>query len=183
MTPNRLARSALAASAVALAAVSFAPAASAAKKRDKDPTLKVMTRNIYLGGNIFLPIGAPDRATFEAKTQELWNQIRFTNFPARAKLLAKEVKRTKPDLIGLQEVATWRRSPNGVKDGSATPSTQVVYDFLKTLQRRAEGRGPEVPRRGRPAGGRHRGPHAAVRRAPVHARRDPGAQPARARPS
>ena len=133
MTPNRLARSALAACAVALAAVSFAPAASAAKKKDKDPTLKVMTRNIYLGGNIFLPIGAPDRATFEAKTQELWNQIRFTNFPARAKLLAKEVKRTKPDLIGLQEVATWRRSPNGVKDGSATPSTQVVYDFLKTL--------------------------------------------------
>ena len=132
MNPNRMARWALAACAVAIAAASFAPAASAAKKKDKDPTLKVMTRNIYLGGNIFLPLGAPDRATFEAKTQELWNQIRFTNFPARAKLLAKEVKRTKPDLIGLQEVATWRRSPNGVKDGSATPSTQVVYDFLKT---------------------------------------------------
>ena len=100
------------------------PAASAAKKKDKDPTLKVMTRNIYLGGNIFLPIGAPDRATFESKTQELWNQIQFTNFPARAKLLANEVKKTKPDLIGLQEVAIWRRSPNGVKDGSATPSTR-----------------------------------------------------------
>lgn len=134
MTPNRLARWALAVCAAALAAVSFAPAASAAtKKKDKDPTMKVMTRNIYLGGNIFLPIGAPDRAAFEAKTQELWDQIQFTNFPARAKLLANEVKRTKPDLIGLQEVAIWRRSPNGVKDGSATPSTQVVYDFLKTL--------------------------------------------------
>lgn len=135
MTTNRVARWAVALCAAAVAAASFAPAASAAKKKDKDPTLKVMTRNIYLGGNIFLPIGAPDRATFESKTQELWNQIRFTNFPARAKLLANEVKKTKPDLIGLQEVATWRRSPDGVKDGSATPSQQVVYDFRKTLER------------------------------------------------
>ena len=135
MTPNRLARWALALCVAALAAASFAPAASAAKKKQKDPdpTLKVMTRNIYLGGNIFLPIGAPDRAAFESKTQELWDQIRFTNFPARATLLANEVKKTKPDLIGLQEVAIWRRSPDGVKDGSATPSQQVVYDFLKTL--------------------------------------------------
>ena len=71
MTPNRLARWALALCAAALAAASFAPAASAAKKKqkDQDPTLKVMTRNIYLGGNIFLPIGAPDRAAFESKTR------------------------------------------------------------------------------------------------------------------
>ncbi len=135
MTTNRAARWAVTLCAAAVAAASFAPAASAAKKKDKDPTLKVMTRNIYLGGNIFLPIGAPDRATFESKTQELWDQIRFTNFPARAKLIANEVKKTKPHLIGLQEVATWRRSPDGVKDGSATPSRQVVYDFRKTLQR------------------------------------------------
>ena len=75
MTPNRLARWALAICAAAVAAASFAPAASAAKKKDKDPTLKVMTRNIYLGGNIFLPIGAPDRASFEAKTQELLHAV------------------------------------------------------------------------------------------------------------
>lgn len=134
MTIDRLARWALALCAAAVAAASFAPAASAAKKKkDKDPTLKVMTRNIYLGGNIFLPIGAPDRATFEARTTELWGQVQFTNFPLRAKLLANEVKKTNPDLIGLQEVAIWRRSPDGVKDGSATPSQTVVYDFLKTL--------------------------------------------------
>ncbi len=141
MTPNRLARWALALAVAALAAVSFAPAATAKKKRDTDPTLKVMTRNIYLGGNIFLPVGAPDRASFEAKTQELWNQVQFTNFPLRAKLLANEIKKTKPDLIGLQEVALWRRSPTGVKDGSATPSTIVVYDFLKSLSREMARRG------------------------------------------
>ena len=85
-----------------------------------------MTRNIYLGGNIFLPIGAPDRATFEAKTQELWNQIRVHQLPGPRQAAGQGGQADQPDLIGLQEVATWRRSPNGVKDGSATPSTQVV---------------------------------------------------------
>ena len=37
-------------------------------------------------------------------------------------------------MIGLQEVALWRRGPDGVKDGSATPSTTTVYDFLATLR-------------------------------------------------
>lgn len=53
----------------------------------------------------------------------------------RSKLIAREIKRTKPDLIGMQEVAIWRRGPVGVKDGATTPSTEVVYDFLAVLRR------------------------------------------------
>ncbi|HZI91225.1 MAG TPA: endonuclease/exonuclease/phosphatase family protein [Thermoleophilaceae bacterium] len=131
----------LAVVAALLAALMVVPAAVAKKPRAKTPALKVMTRNIYLGGNIFLPIGARDRAEFEQKTTELWQQIQSTNFPARAKLLAAEIKKTGPDLVGLQEVALWRRSPNGVKDDSATPSTIVVYDFLKILRRELKARG------------------------------------------
>ena len=98
--------------------------------------LKVMTRNIYLGGNIFHPIGENDPVAFKRKTGELWAEVQKTDFVGtRAALLASEVKRTKPDLIGLQEVALWRRGPDGVTDGSATPATQVVYDFLKTYKR------------------------------------------------
>jgi endonuclease/exonuclease/phosphatase family metal-dependent hydrolase len=111
-----------------------APAAEAVTPPPpKAQKLRVMTRNIYLGGDIFLPIPAPNRAQFEQKAGELWDQVRSTNFPARAKLLAREIKQQKPDLIGLQEVALWRRGPNGVKDGAATPATQVVYDFRKSL--------------------------------------------------
>ena len=111
-----------------------APAAQALTPAPpKAQKLRVMTRNIYLGGDIFLPIPAPNRAQFEKKAQELWDQVQSTNFPARAKLLAREIKQQKPDLIGLQEVALWRRGPNGVKDGAATPATQVVYDFKKSL--------------------------------------------------
>ena len=140
MTRKLPARLSIAVVAISLTALMAAPAAMAGMSA-KAPTVKVMTRNIYLGGNIFLPVGAQNRDEFEQKTQELWDQVRFTNFPARAKLIAREIKQQSPDLIGLQEVALWRRSPTGVKDGFGTPSTTVVYDFLKTLQRELKARG------------------------------------------
>ena len=106
-----------------------APAAEAAS-----PKLTVMTRNVYLGGNIAGPIPAPNREEFERSASALWAAVRTTDFPARAKLLAREVEQTKPDVIGMQEVALWRRGPAGVKDASDTPATEVVYDFVKTLR-------------------------------------------------
>jgi endonuclease/exonuclease/phosphatase family metal-dependent hydrolase len=105
------------------------------------PTLKVMTRNLYLGGDIFRVLGAPDVLEFERRTQALWNEVRKTNFPFRSKLIAAEVERTRPDLIGLQEVALWRRGPDGVKDGPVTPATRVEYDFLALLRRELNRRG------------------------------------------
>src|SRR5215217_3655088 len=107
----------------------------------KPRKLTVMTRNVYLGGNIALPIGSTSRADFEQKATELWGQIQATDFPSRAKLLAREVRATKPDVIGLQEVALWRRGPDGVKDGAATPATTTVYDFLGSLRRELRGAG------------------------------------------
>src|SRR5687768_1990730 len=91
-----------------LAALLLAPVAEGAE-------LRVMTRNIYLGGDIAKPIPAKSVSEFEQKNTELWQVVQGTNFPARAKLLAREMRATKPDLIGLQEVALWRRGPNGVK--------------------------------------------------------------------
>jgi endonuclease/exonuclease/phosphatase family metal-dependent hydrolase len=104
-------------------------AAAPAAEAKPGPKLTVMTRNIYLGGNIALPIGATSRADFEHKTTELWEQVQATDFPARAQLLAREVRRTNPDVIGLQEVALWRRGP-----AAAMPASTVVYDFLATLR-------------------------------------------------
>ena len=57
------------------------------------------------------------------------------------RLLARQIARTRPDLIGLQEVALWRRGAQGVSDGSQTPATQTVYDFLRTLRRALARRG------------------------------------------
>jgi endonuclease/exonuclease/phosphatase family metal-dependent hydrolase len=125
-----------------MVALTLVPAGLAqAAKRKKPVDVTVMTRNIYLGGDIFRPIPAQTRDEFERLAGELWAEVQGTDFPTRAKLLAKEVKRTKPDLIGLQEVALWRRGPDGVKDGAVTPATQVVYDFLPTLRAELKRRG------------------------------------------
>jgi endonuclease/exonuclease/phosphatase family metal-dependent hydrolase len=110
--------------------LALAPAAEA----KRGPKLTVMTRNVYLGGNIAGPIPAPTRDEFEQKATTLWQAVAATDFPARARLLAREVKRTKPDVIGMQEVALWRRGADGIKDGTTTPATAVVYDFLKSLR-------------------------------------------------
>ena len=113
-----------------------APAAEAQPRKSGKVNVTVMTRNIYLGGNIFHPIGSPDLDTFRQRAGELWAEVQKTDFVGtRAALIAREVRRTQPDLIGLQEVALWRRSPDGQSDGNATPATQVVYDFLRSLRR------------------------------------------------
>jgi endonuclease/exonuclease/phosphatase family metal-dependent hydrolase len=123
--------------ALTLALVIAPTAAADAAQRKKPVDVTVMTRNIYLGGDIFRPIPAQSRAEFERLAGQLWAEVQGTDFVGtRAALIAREIRRTKPDLIGLQEVAVWRRGPNGVKDGSATPATQVVYDFLRTLRQR-----------------------------------------------
>jgi len=130
----------LAIAALALMALAL-PAIADAAKRKKPVKLSVMTRNVYLGGDISKPLLAGDIDEFKRINGELWNTVQTTNFPARAKLLAKEIGKTKPDLIGLQEVAIWRKTPDGFSDGSQTPATIVVYDFLKLLQKEIKARG------------------------------------------
>lgn len=95
----------------------------------------VMTRNLYLGGDIMRPLEAiqglpPEQQgpAFVAANTTLRAIVDQTNFPLRSRRLALEIAATRPDLIGLQEVALWRHGP---LDG--TPATTVDYDFLATL--------------------------------------------------
>lgn len=68
--------------------------------------LKVMTRNMYLGGDVGLVFGAAmtNPASIPAAAQEVWNQIQSTNFPERAGVLANEIKQNLPHLVGIQEI-------------------------------------------------------------------------------
>ena len=114
---------------VVLALVALAPAAQSAAP--STPT--VMTRNIYLGADLTPAIVATDVPSLLAANAGIFSAVQATDFPARAKLLAKEIDDSDPYLIGLQEVALWRRGPIGTLDGPATPATEVVYDFQKSL--------------------------------------------------
>jgi endonuclease/exonuclease/phosphatase family metal-dependent hydrolase len=56
-----------------------------------------------------------------------------TNFPARSKLLAREIATAAPDLVGLQEVALWRSGPLEPDKVGVPNATTVDYDFLAIL--------------------------------------------------
>ena len=122
---------------LALAATMLFPAAAMAgtSRKAKTADVTVMTRNLYLGADIIKLATAPNRDEFEKQAAALFRTVQQTDFSSRAALIADEVKRTKPDVIGMQEVALWRKGADGVKDGSATPATEVVYDWLVDLNR------------------------------------------------
>jgi hypothetical protein len=65
--------------------------------------INVMTQNLYVGGDILLPLSVPPDQ-FEAAAALVIQQIIATNFPERAIALADEMLEKRPDLIGLQEV-------------------------------------------------------------------------------
>ena len=92
---------------VALAVVATAfPTVAEAKK--KGPKITVMTRNLFLGADLSPAIGASTLADAIDGAGEIWNEMQSTKFAERAEPLAREIKRSKADLVGLQEVALWR---------------------------------------------------------------------------
>lgn len=115
-----------------------APAAQAASKPNRD--LKVMTRNLYLGADLIPLAVQPDVPTFEKAAAARFQTVLKNDFPTRAKAIAAEIAREKPDLIGIQEAAVWKRSPDGVKDGGATPATLLVYDSVAELMKQLKAR-------------------------------------------
>jgi hypothetical protein len=67
-------------------------------------SIKVMTRNQYLGADLTPVILAQTPEAFIQAATAALHQIAANDFPRRAKALAKEVLLTQPDVIGLQEV-------------------------------------------------------------------------------
>jgi endonuclease/exonuclease/phosphatase family metal-dependent hydrolase len=96
--------------------------------------VKTMTRNVYLGANLTPAIGAPDLPSLVAATGQILREVTHNDFPTRAEGLAQEILETKPDLIGLQEVALWRTAPVDYTVLATGPSaTTVRYDYLEEL--------------------------------------------------
>jgi len=117
-----------------LAALLLAPSAQAAQPPEGQ--VKVMTRNLYLGADLGPILDAVDLPGVLAAASASYNQVIYTDFPQRAKLLAKEIKKKKPDIVGLQEVATWFADVDPpTTDGDATPATHVKYDFRAELEK------------------------------------------------
>jgi endonuclease/exonuclease/phosphatase family metal-dependent hydrolase len=93
--------------------------------------LTVLTRNVYLGGDLTPSIVAPTLPAFLAANAALLSHVDLVDFPARAVLLAAEIVERKPDVVGLQEVALWRTG----RLGDPAPATEVRYDYLDLIMR------------------------------------------------
>jgi endonuclease/exonuclease/phosphatase family metal-dependent hydrolase len=107
----------------ALVALLAAPAANAAAK--KAPTISVMTRNLYLGADLIRLATADPGAPFEQATTNMFNGVKAEDPNGRMKLVAGEIAKAKPDIVGLQELSLWRTG--------APPASTVAFDYIKQI--------------------------------------------------
>jgi Endonuclease/Exonuclease/phosphatase family len=99
---------------VAALCLALVPGAADAKGKGKKVghQLNVMTRNLYLGGNLRPLVNATNINQAVDLGGEVRKQVYATRFPSvRAALVAKEILKKRPDVVGLQEVALWRFGP------------------------------------------------------------------------
>ena len=120
----------------ALAALLLIPVAVADAK---PTTVKVMTRNLYLGADLGPGMNAKDLQGLVDGAGQILNQVDKNKFPTRAKGLAKEILTAQPDLVGLQEASLWRTEPcdqNPLALGAKT----VRYDYIRSLLNNLKGK-------------------------------------------
>ena len=99
--------------------------------------VNVMTRNLYLGADLGPPIAAKSVGEFTQLNGQVLREVTANDFPVRAKGLAQEILKKKPDLVGLQEAALWRTGPPSLEpllnSGAVPTATAVRYDYLAEL--------------------------------------------------
>ncbi len=112
------------------------PAALAADRGSgQGPKLTVMTQNLYVGFSSLALIAALQTGNpgviFPA-VKNAFDAVRASDFHARAEAIADEAARTRPEVIGLQEVSLFRSQDPA--DFSPIPNaTHVEIDFLQIL--------------------------------------------------
>jgi endonuclease/exonuclease/phosphatase family metal-dependent hydrolase len=114
---------------------------AAATKTSKGTKLTVMTRNLYLGADLTPALQANTIDGAINAGGDIVNQVHATKFPSvRAASIAAEIKKRKPDLVGLQEAALWRTGPVNLGAALGSPAATQLDplggDFLADLLKR-----------------------------------------------
>lgn len=114
----------------------------ASRSRAGPAEITVMTWNVYVGAEIERVLGEPDPALIPVRVAEAWAAVQATDFRQRADVLADEIARVRPHLVGLQEVSLFRlQSPGDFLVGNPASATDVALDFLAVLEAALEARG------------------------------------------
>jgi endonuclease/exonuclease/phosphatase family protein len=123
---------------IAALSLTLLPGAAQAAGKKKGHQLNVMTRNLYLGADLSPALNASSIDGAVDAAYQIEQQVHRTKFPSvRAALLAKEIKKQKPDVVGLQEAAWWRTGPYDLSAATggpkATQTDPLGGDFLSDL--------------------------------------------------
>jgi endonuclease/exonuclease/phosphatase family metal-dependent hydrolase len=128
-----------------VAGLIFPLSSAIAKKGGNHKTqVKVMTRNLYLGADIFKVVEAAqkDPGSIPSVVAEVFQTVQDTNFYDRAEAIADEVLKTKPHVIGIQEASTYYiQTPGDFLEGNSVQAKTVFIDFYTVLNEALEARG------------------------------------------
>lgn len=104
---------------------------------DPQASLRVMTQNLYYGAEfdpVVAAIAAGDPEAIVGAATQVWAEVRANDFATRAAAIADQIAGARPDLVGLQEAATYRlQLPSDEFTGSPSPATSVVLDYTQLL--------------------------------------------------
>lgn len=89
--------------------------------------LTVMSRNLYVGGDLFLPF-APGTEDPLAVASQVFADVLASDVPARMQAIAAELAMARPDLVGLQEAYRIVVTPLG-----ATEPVLLDLDFVSLV--------------------------------------------------
>lgn len=94
--------------------------------------LRVMTRNMYLGGDIAIALAADyeNPVALVQATNTVWSQVQNTRFQERVVALVDEIQAGNPHIIGIQELAKYvildgSFQPIGVQDHGALLMAEI----------------------------------------------------------
>ncbi len=104
--------------------------------------VKVMSRNVYVGTDVDIILEAENVNEIPILVATAFQILQQTNFAERANTLATEIAKTKPHLVGLQEMSKiMRQTPGDFGDGNPVAASDTIYNYFTIMMNALNAKG------------------------------------------